>query len=86
MFYPESESENFTSRIQGVKKHRILDPDPQHWSFYRCLFIYYYLYVLKQVKSCRVPRLDRAQENLHFLIDICENFLYILETDEHEVI
>ena len=30
-------------------------------------------------------RLDRAQENLHFLIDICENFLYILETDDHEV-
>jgi hypothetical protein len=30
-------------------------------------------------------RLDRAQENLHFLIDICENFLYILETEEPEV-
>ena len=27
-------------------------------------------------------RVDRAQENLHFLMDICEGVLYILETEE----
>ncbi len=33
-FYPGSESWFFThpgSRIQGSKRHRIPDPDPQHW-------------------------------------------------------
>ena len=29
-----------------------------------------------------VSRVDRAQENLHFLMDICEQTLYILETEE----
>ena len=27
-------------------------------------------------------RVDRAQENLHFLMDICESTLYILEMEE----
>jgi hypothetical protein len=31
---PEKIHPGSGSRIQGVKKHRIPDPDPQHWSRY----------------------------------------------------
>ena len=27
--------------------------------------------------------MDRAQENLHFVMDICDSMLYILETDDN---
>ena len=27
--------------------------------------------------------MDRAQENLHFVMDICDAMLYILETDDN---
>ncbi|XP_023345984.1 eye-specific diacylglycerol kinase isoform X2 [Eurytemora carolleeae] len=37
---------------------------------------------LDSVTAERFFRVDRAQENLHFLPDICENTLYILETEE----
>ncbi len=28
----------YPSRIQGSKRHRIPDPDPQHWSYVFCVF------------------------------------------------
>ncbi len=28
----------YPSRIQGSKRHRIPDPDPQHWSYVLCVF------------------------------------------------
>lgn len=37
---------------------------------------------LDSITADRFFRIDRAQENLHFLIDICEGVLYILETEE----
>jgi len=37
---------------------------------------------LDSVTAERFFRVDRAQENLHFLMDICEQALYILETEE----
>jgi len=40
-----------------------------HWCF------------LDSVTAVRFFRIDTAQENLHFLVDICDSHLYILETE-----
>jgi len=38
---------------------------------------------LDSVTAERFFRVDRAQENLHFVMDICDSMLYILETDDN---
>jgi len=38
---------------------------------------------LDSVTAERFFRVDRAQENLHFVMDICDAMLYILETDDN---
>ena len=51
--------------------------------FLYCIFVLFYcIVVFLIVKTSFLCRVDRAQENLHFLMDICEQALYILETEE----
>ena len=55
--------------IQENNQHRLL-PD---WCF------------LDSVTAERFFRIDRAQENLHFLLDICEDHLFILEMEHEDI-
>ncbi len=39
MFIPNLDLDFYPSRIQGSKRHRITDPDPEHWIYPTYIFL-----------------------------------------------
>jgi hypothetical protein len=60
----DPEKTYFGSRIQGSKRHRIPDPDPQHWSARNVvknkpkLFKLYTVSILARIKAIRIKEFN----------------------------